>query len=206
MHTVGWVLVKNYVSRSHEHTVTHCNTLQHTATQHTTTRTAFLAITNTLQHTATHCNTTHYNKDCFFRYHERAATHCNTLPHKTLSRTWFYLLLVLETVIQNSCLRVYYLKSIWIWVLGFRPESNRGPADNIFPLSVVPSSTELKWRRSHWRSLKDPLLISLSLSASLSPSASLFCYFSLCHISHQLERWFNREGTPWHMKIDLRPM
>ena len=93
MHTIGWVLVKNYVSRSHEHTTTHCNTLQHTATQHTTTRTAFLAITNTLQHTATHCNTTHYIKDCFFSYHERTAAHCNTLQHTATQHTITHLIL-----------------------------------------------------------------------------------------------------------------
>jgi len=39
--------------------ISHCNTLQHTATH-----------CNTLQHTATHCNTL-----------QRTATHCHTLPH-----------------------------------------------------------------------------------------------------------------------------
>jgi len=47
---------------------------------------------------------------------------------------WFNLLLLLETVVYNPCLRVYHLKSIWIWVLGFRPESNRGPAYIFFSL------------------------------------------------------------------------
>jgi len=48
------------------HTATHCNTLQHTATQMQHTR-------NTLQHTATHCNTL-----------QHTATHCNTLPHTAI--------------------------------------------------------------------------------------------------------------------------
>jgi len=39
------------------------------------------------------------------------------------SEVVFDLLLLLETLVSNSCLRVYYVKSIWIWFLGFRPES-----------------------------------------------------------------------------------
>jgi len=39
------------------------------------------------------------------------------------SEVIFDLLLLLETLVSNSCLRVYYLKSIWIWFLSFRPES-----------------------------------------------------------------------------------
>ena len=42
----GFQKTTNSVSRHHEHTATHCNTLQHIATHY-----------NTLQHTATHCNT-----------------------------------------------------------------------------------------------------------------------------------------------------
>jgi len=58
---------------SHTHpryicSATHCNTLQHTATQHHHYRMLTLA-TSALQHTATHCNTL-----------QHTATHCNTLP------------------------------------------------------------------------------------------------------------------------------
>jgi len=50
-----------------QHTATHCNTLQYTATpQHTAAHCNTLQHLNTLQHTATHCNTLRQ-------------THCNTL-------------------------------------------------------------------------------------------------------------------------------
>jgi len=48
--------------------ITHCNTLQHTATH-----------CNTLQHTATHCNTLQHTTHCNTPQH--TATHCNTLQH-----------------------------------------------------------------------------------------------------------------------------
>jgi len=48
----------------------------------------------------------------------------------TYTKDWFYLLLFLETVVENPCWRVPYLRSIWIWIVGFRPESNQEPADN----------------------------------------------------------------------------
>jgi len=35
----------------------------------------------------------------------------------------FDLLLSLESLVSNPCLRVYYFKSKWIWFLGFRTES-----------------------------------------------------------------------------------
>jgi len=67
-----------------QHSATHCNTLQHTATQFICSTSqeilrkcatyAYLPPTathcNTLQHTATHCNTL-----------QHTATHCNTLQH-----------------------------------------------------------------------------------------------------------------------------
>ena len=68
------------------YTATHCNTLQHTATQETDVCCVCVVIhCNTLQHTATqetavccvcvviHCNTL-----------QHTATHCNTLQHRRL--------------------------------------------------------------------------------------------------------------------------
>ena len=49
-----------------QHTATHCNTLQRTSTRFSRRHTATHC--NTLQHTATHCNTL-----------QHSATHCNTL-------------------------------------------------------------------------------------------------------------------------------
>jgi len=68
-----------------QHTATHCNTLQHTAThyntlQHITTH------CSTLQHTATHCNTlwyiTYLSPQKCLGMHTHIS-HCNTLQHTT---------------------------------------------------------------------------------------------------------------------------
>jgi len=55
------------------HTATHCNTLQHTATQLHILRLRC----GTLQHTATHCNTLQHN----YTSSGSGAAHCNTLQH-----------------------------------------------------------------------------------------------------------------------------
>jgi len=61
------------------------------------------------------------------------------------------------TVICNACFRVYYLKSIRIWVLGFWPESNRGPADNYFSLECRAQTNWAQVTMSRWRSFRTPL-------------------------------------------------
>ena len=63
---------------------THCNTLQHTATQQHTAWTVACCIDirsrYTLQHAAKHCNTLqHTTTHCHTQPH--TATHCNTLQH-----------------------------------------------------------------------------------------------------------------------------
>jgi len=72
-------------------TITHCNTLQHTATHfkiHSRVRHCPMAVHyNTLQHTATHCNTlqhtaTHCNIPSRVRHCPVASQH-NTLQHNT---------------------------------------------------------------------------------------------------------------------------
>ena len=83
--------------RRMQHTATHCNTLQCTATtymyqEHTSwvTCAIYVAHCNTLQHAATHCNTLHYTAThCNILQHtathgntlQHTATHCNTLQH-----------------------------------------------------------------------------------------------------------------------------
>jgi len=78
-----------------QHTATHCNTLQHTATHcntHTSQRRNYTATHIRLQHTATHCNTLqHTARYCNTLQHtyvtaqqlhcntHKTATHCNTL-------------------------------------------------------------------------------------------------------------------------------
>jgi len=62
-----------------QHTATHCSTLQHTAT-HCSTLQHTAAHCSTLQHTAVHCNTLqHTAAHCSTLQH--TATHCNTLQH-----------------------------------------------------------------------------------------------------------------------------
>ena len=79
----------------HQHTATHCNTLQHTAThcstlQHTATHCNTLQNTtthcNTLQHTATHCNTLQHTAK-YYNTLQHTATHCNTLQHAAICYT-----------------------------------------------------------------------------------------------------------------------
>ena len=54
-------------TRSCQHTATHCNALQHTATQ------------IAMQRTATHCNTLQQNYRCLTD--KTTSAHCNTLQH-----------------------------------------------------------------------------------------------------------------------------
>ena len=90
------------VSSTLQHTATHCNTLQPTAThtlaQWDTCQTRLMTKShsthcNTLQHTATHCNTlqhtllpneTHVKQDWWQSHTQPTATHCNTLQHTLL--------------------------------------------------------------------------------------------------------------------------
>ena len=70
-------LVREAIYWTLQHTATHCNTLQHTATRsfhewHD----SFVSVTGLNVYSATHCNTL-----------QHSATHCNTLQH-TAKRSW----------------------------------------------------------------------------------------------------------------------
>jgi len=81
-----------------QHTPTHSNTLQHTATLNIASLLQrdepSATHCSTLQHTATHCNTERLTIASLFQRDEPVATHCNTLQHrmpyhcKSLSARW----------------------------------------------------------------------------------------------------------------------
>ena len=68
-----------------QHTPTHSNTLQHTATLNIASLLQrdepSATHCSTLQHTATHCNTERLTKASLFQRDQPVATHCNTLQH-----------------------------------------------------------------------------------------------------------------------------
>jgi len=57
----------------------------------------------------------------------------------------------------------------WLELTGFRPESKRGPADNLNLLSPALFSTELWWLMHHQKSRQTLLLINMNASCSRIP-------------------------------------
>ena len=111
---------------------------------------------------------------------------------------WCGLFLLLETVVQNPCLRVYKPKSIRIWVLGVSAGTELGTCGQpIFLLGAALVSTELEWHMNHWRSIRALFEVSIIVNSytciiqtSYAPiSLIIGIYVFLLTCKHCKNRW-----------------